>query len=173
MTVRPARPEDVEQIHSLVRELAAYERAADEVASTPKQLSDALFAPTPQVFCHVAESESSAGTSDEVLAGFALWYVTYSTWTGRHGIWLEDLFVRPAHRSRGHGRDLLAQLAAESVSRGYGRLEWWVLDWNHPAREFYASLGAVSMDEWTVNRLDGAALDELARVGRSSREGRA
>ena len=170
MTVRPARPEDVEQIHSLVVELAAYERADDEVASTPGQLSAALFAPTPQVFCHVADADKA---SDGSLAGFALWYVTYSTWTGRHGIWLEDLFVRPAHRSRGHGRDLLGRLAAECVSRGYGRLEWWVLDWNHPAREFYASLGANSMDEWTVNRLDGAALEELARVRRSGREGRA
>ena len=159
MTVRPARPEDVEQIHALVRELAEYERAADEVASTPAQLSAALFAPSPQVYCHVADAGDAW---DGDLAGFALWYVTYSTWTGRHGIWLEDLFVRPAHRSRGHGRDLLAQLAAECVRRGYGRLEWWVLDWNHPARRFYESLGAKAMTEWTVNRLAGTALHDLA-----------
>ena len=168
MTVRPARPDDVDDVFDMVCELADYERARDEVTSTPGQLSAALFAPTPQVFCHVADAED---TSSGSLAGFALWYVTYSTWTGRHGIWLEDLFVRPRHRSRGHGRDLLAQLAAECVRRGYGRLEWWVLDWNHPARGFYTALGAASMDEWTVNRLAGAALDELGLAGRSSREG--
>jgi GNAT superfamily N-acetyltransferase len=157
VTVRPARPDDVDDLHDMICELADYERARDEVDSSSHDLSAALFGPDPAVFCHVVDDGDRP-------TGFALWYLTYSTWTGRHGIWLEDLFVREESRGRGHGQALLAALAAECASRGYRRLEWAVLDWNHPAREFYAFLGASSMDEWTVNRLDGAALDELGRA---------
>ena len=96
------------------------------------------------------------------VAGFALWFLNYSTWLGRHGIYLEDLYVTPALRGAGLGRALLGELARICVQRGYGRLEWWVLDWNAPARGFYESLGAVAMDEWTVHRLTGPALDALA-----------
>lgn len=140
----------------MIVELAEYERAADEVASSPADLRAALFGPRPSTFSLVADATEGG------LAGFALWFVTYSTWTGRHGIWLEDLFVRPACRGRGVGRALLAGLAAECVRREYRRLEWWVLDWNEPALRFYESLGATSMSEWTVHRVDGSALAHLA-----------
>ena len=97
--------------------------------------------------------------------GFALWFLNYSTWGGRHGIYLEDLYVVPESRERGHGKALLAELARICCEHGYGRLEWWVLDWNDPARRFYESLGAVAMDEWTVHRLTGPALRALAAGG--------
>jgi GNAT superfamily N-acetyltransferase len=139
----------------MIRALAAYERAADEVQARPGDLTLALFGPDPRVFAHVAEVD------DEVV-GFALWYVTYSTWTGRHGLWVEDLFVEPAARRMGAGRALLAALADECVRRGYRRLEWWVLDWNTPALDFYAALGAIPMDAWTVQRMSGDALTALA-----------
>ncbi len=155
MTIRPARPGDEADIYRMVVELAEYERAADEVSSTPHDLAAALFADDPQVSCHVAEQDGS-------IVAFALWYVTYSTWTGRHGIWLEDLYVRPSHRGRGTGRALLAELAAECERREYRRLEWWVLDWNSPALRFYDSLGATAMSEWTVRRMDGESLTRLA-----------
>jgi GNAT superfamily N-acetyltransferase len=138
-----------------VRELATYEKAADSVESTADDLREALFAAHPQVFAEVAEA-------DGALVGFALWYVTFSTWTGRHGIWVEDLYVRPSHRGRGIGRALLSRLAAEAARRGYRRLEWWVLDWNTPALRFYQSVGATPMTEWTVHRVDGESLRRLA-----------
>ena len=141
-----------------MRELASYERASAAVQSTPEQLGAALFAPDPQVFAEVAEA-------DGVVVGLALWYVTFSTWTGHHGIWVEDLYVRQAHRGRGIGRSLLARLAAEASRRGYRRLEWWVLDWNTPALRFYQSLGATPMAEWTVQRVDGEPLRRLAEEG--------
>jgi GNAT superfamily N-acetyltransferase len=153
--IRSARPDDVAAIYQLIRELAEYERAAHEVTGTQEDLRRALFGDRPAVFAHVAEHDGR-------VAGFALWFVNYSTWLGRHGIYLEDLYVTPELRGRGLGRLLLAELAAICVQRGYGRLEWWVLDWNEPARGFYASLGAVPMDEWTVHRLTGPALHELA-----------
>ena len=161
--MRPAREEDVADIHRLVLELADYEKAPAKVEASAADLADALFAPTPRVHCHVADS----GEGD--LAGMALWYVTYSTWTGRHGIWLEDLYVRPRHRRRGLGRALLASLAAECARQEYRRLEWWVLDWNTPAREFYASLGAEPMSEWTVQRLDGDDLHAVAGLAAQER----
>ena len=107
------------------------------------------------MFAHVAEADGE-------VAGFALWFLNFSTWTGQHGIYLEDLYVRPDQRRSGLGRALLAELSRICVARGYSRLEWSVLDWNSPARGFYASLGAVEMDEWTVHRLSGAALRALA-----------
>lgn len=146
--IRSATPDDVPAILTLVRELATYERAAHEVIATEDDLRAALFGEAPAVFCHVAE------TGGEVV-GFALWFRTFSTWLGRHGIWLEDLYVRPAHRGSGLGRALLETLAAE---RGDGRLEWAVLDWNEPAQGFYRTLGAAPQDEWTTWRL-GVATD--------------
>jgi GNAT superfamily N-acetyltransferase len=153
--IRPARRSDAADIHLLVRELADYERSADQVVASEEDLRRALFGEQPAVFALVAEHEGS-------VAGFALWFLNYSTWTGRHGIYLEDLYVTPVLRGHGYGRALLAQLARICVERGYGRLEWSVLDWNAPAIGFYASLGAVPMDEWTVNRLTGPALLALA-----------
>lgn len=155
MTVRPARPGDAAVILDLVRELAAYERALDEVEATRASLLETLFAHNPAVFAHVAEQAGE-------VVGVAIWFLNYSTWLGEHGIYLEDLYVRPEARGQGHGRALLAELARICVERGYHRLQWWVLDWNDPALGFYRSIGAVRMDEWTVQRLSGEALRRLA-----------
>jgi GNAT superfamily N-acetyltransferase len=154
--LRPAEPRDVPDILRLIIELAVYEKEPNAVKTSEADLHAALFGENPQVFAHVAEH-------DGTVIGFALWYITFSTWTGRHGIWLEDLYVSPDHRGSGLGKALLAELAGICVERGYTRLEWWVLDWNSPAIGFYDSLSAHSMDEWTVRRLDGAALADLAR----------
>lgn len=156
--VRTARPEDVPSLVSLVRELATYERAADQVRIDAVALNAALFTTSPKAHCLVVDADGE-------VAGMALWFVTFSTWVGRHGIYLEDLYIRPAHRGRGHGKALLAELAAVCIERGYGRLEWSVLDWNEPAIGFYRSLGAVAMDEWTVHRLTGDPLAALAASG--------
>jgi GNAT superfamily N-acetyltransferase len=153
--IRPARPADVPAICQLIRDLASYEKSLPEVTGTEDDLRQALFAEQPAVFAHVAEQGGE-------IAGFALWFLNFSTWTGRHGIYLEDLYVRPDMRRSGLGRALLAELARICVQRGYARLEWWVLDWNQPAREFYAALGAAEMGEWTVHRLTGPALRALA-----------
>lgn len=153
--VRTARPGDVPDVLALVRELATYEREPDAVETTEQMLHDALFGPSPVASCHVA-------VLDGQVVGMALWYVTFSTWKGVPGLWLEDLFVRESARGTGLGRALLQTLAAVCVDRGYARFEWWVLDWNAPAIGFYASLGAVPQDEWTVHRVDGDALRELA-----------
>lgn len=144
--IRPAVPADVPAILSLVRELAAYERAASSVVATESSFAEALFGPSPAVFCHVAEE-------DGAVVGFALWFLNFSTWLGRHGLYLEDLYVQPAYRGRGLGKALLETLVGIARERGYGRVEWWVLDWNSPAQAFYRSMGAEPMDEWTVWRL--------------------
>ncbi len=157
--IRPARPGDVAEIHRLLRELADYERSLSEVTATEADLAAALFGPMPAIFAHVAEHD---GEHDGGLAGFALWFLNYSTWLGRHGIYLEDLYVTPEARGHGYGRALLGELARICVQRGYGRLEWSVLDWNSPAIGFYAALGAAAMDDWTVHRLAGPALRALA-----------
>jgi GNAT superfamily N-acetyltransferase len=153
--VRPAAPNDVPVLLELVHELAVYEREPDAVEATESMLREALFGPAPAAFCHVA-------LVDGETVGFALWYVTFSTWKGRPGLWLEDLFVRPAARGCGLGKALLQELAAVCVERGYPRFEWWVLDWNAPAIGFYRSLGAVPQEEWTTFRVDGEALVQLA-----------
>lgn len=152
--IRDARPGDVAAIHRLVRELAEYERSLDQVVTTEDELRASLFGPAPAVFALVAEHEGA-------VAGFALWFRNYSTWTG-HGMYLEDLYVSPEMRRHGFGRALLAELARICVERGYARFEWSVLDWNEPAISFYRSLGAAAMDEWTVQRLTGSALHALA-----------
>jgi GNAT superfamily N-acetyltransferase len=153
--IRPARPDDVPAVHALVRELATYERALDEVEASEGDLAALLFGPAPGASCHVAEADGQ-------VVGMAFWYLTTSTWTGRQGLWLEDLYVRPAYRGHGHGLALLRALAQLCVDSGYRRLEWWVLDWNSPAIEFYRAVGAQPMQEWTVQRLGGSALRRLA-----------
>ncbi|NHA69247.1 GNAT family N-acetyltransferase [Phycicoccus flavus] len=160
--VRPATPDDVPAIQRMVHDLAEYEREPDAVESTERHVRAALFPDTgtPTTFAHVVEVRSD-DTEDEVV-GMAVWYLTYSTWTGRNGIWLEDLWVDPEHRGAGFGKDLLVALAAECRERGHRRLEWWVLDWNTPSIGFYESIGAVAQDGWTVYRLDGDALAALA-----------
>ena len=155
MAIREARPEDVPEILSMIRELAEYERAPDAVVATEQLLHDALFCDSPAVFALMAEEDGSP-------VGFALWFRNFSTWLGRHGVYLEDLYVRPDHRGNGHGKALLAALARICIERDYGRLEWWVLDWNEPALAFYRSIGAVPMDEWTVHRVTGEPLQRLA-----------
>jgi len=155
--IRPAKPEDVAEIHAMVRELADYEKSLDQAKATTQQLHDALFGERPAVFAHIAEDDEGH------VLGFALWFLNYSTWTGVHGIYLEDLYVRPAARGTGYGKALLAQLARICVERGYQRLEWSVLDWNEPALAVYRSQGAVPMDEWTVHRLTGDALEAMAK----------
>lgn len=153
--IRPATADDVPSMVGLVRELATYERAAEEVELTPELLDAALFGDHPKVFAHVAVVEGE-------VAGFALWFVSFSTWLGRHGIYLEDLYVRPEHRGEGLGKALFAELARVCVERSYGRLEWSVLDWNTPAVDFYRAHGATPQDEWTVFRVTGDSLRELA-----------
>ena len=152
--IRTAAPADVPVVLELVRELAAYEKEPDAVEATEELLAAALFGPSPVAGCHVAEV-------DGAVVGFALWYVTFSTWQGKSGLWLEDLFVRPAARGHGLGKALLQGLAQVCVDRGYGRFEWWVLDWNVDAQGFYRSLGARPEDDWTVWRVDGEQLQAL------------
>jgi GNAT superfamily N-acetyltransferase len=165
--IRPAVPADVPRVNELIRELADYERSADQVVATADDLHAALFASQPALFCHVAvlagPRQPGAGSGGEVV-GFALWFVNYSTWLGKHGLYLEDLYVTPEMRGRGAGKALLAELASICVRRGYGRLDWWVLDWNEPAIGFYRSIGAEAMSEWTVYRLTGQSLADLART---------
>jgi GNAT superfamily N-acetyltransferase len=156
--IRAARPEDVGAMVGLIGDLAEYERARHEVQVTEADLHGALFGAAPSVFALVAEADG------EVI-GVALWFLTFSTWLGRHGIYLEDLYVCPERRGQGVGRALLVALAAIAVERGYGRVEWAVLDWNEPALAFYRALGATGMDEWTTHRLTGDALRALAADG--------
>ena len=162
MTVRPVRPDDVPAVVGLVRELAEYEKALDEVRLTEQQLHECLFAASPALFGHVALADDGA------VVGTALWFLNFSTWRGTHGIYLEDLYVQPGHRGRGLGKELLRTLAEVCVERGYSRLEWSVLDWNTPSIEFYKAAGAIGMDGWTTFRLTDAALTTFAE-NRSSR----
>lgn len=150
--IRAAQPGDEAGLLAAITALAEYEREPDAVDNSVAALTAALFGDDPAVFAHVAER-------DGAVVGIAIWFVTYSTWTGRHGIWLEDLFVYESERGRG---SLLASLAAVCVNRGYARLEWTVLDWNAPSIAFYRSLGARPMDEWTTQRLVGDDLAALA-----------
>jgi GNAT superfamily N-acetyltransferase len=155
--IRRVRESDVDALVQLVHDLAAYEKAPAECRLTAEKLHTALFGEAPAVFGHVAEQDGQ-------IVGFAIWFLNFSTWRGVHGIYLEDLYVRPELRGSGLGKSLLATLAKECVDKGYQRLEWSVLDWN-PATGFYKSLGAVPMDEWTVYRLTDTALDKLAKTG--------
>ncbi len=152
--IRPATHDDVEVLVQFIHDLAEFERSPASVEIEPDQLRAALFEPSPTVFAHVAEE---GGT----VLGTAIWFRNFSTWTGRGGIYLEDLYVRPEARARGIGRALITELAAVAHRAGYGRVDWSVLDWNEQAIRFYRSLGAVPMDEWTGYRLAGPALAAL------------
>ncbi|RPK53400.1 GNAT family N-acetyltransferase [Streptomyces sp. ADI93-02] len=154
--IRTATAEDVPAIHAMVRELAEYEKALDEAKATEEQLREALFGERPAAYAHVAVSDD-----DGEVVGFALWFLNFSTWRGVHGVYLEDLYVRPGRRGGGYGKALLRELARICVERGYGRMEWSVLNWNAPSIAFYESLGARPQDEWTVYRLTDRALAEL------------
>ncbi len=156
MTIRRAVVSDVPAVLALIHLLAEYENAAEQVVATEQDLIDSLFADSPMVFCHVA-------TKNNLVVGIAIWHLNYSTWLGKHGIYLEDLFVIPDSRGEGHGLGLLQELAKICVENQYERLQWWVLDWNKPAIEFYQSLGGVAMDEWTVFRLTGDSLKTLGK----------
>jgi GNAT superfamily N-acetyltransferase len=156
MKIRPARKEEVGIVLQLIHDLAHYEKAPDEVEATEKELLTTIFAEEPRVFCDLVEVDGD-------IAGMAIWFLNYSTWQGKHGIYLEDLFIKPQFRGRGFGKALLQHLARICEEKGYGRFQWWVLDWNSPAIEFYRSLGAVAMDEWTVYRVSGEALKDLGK----------
>ena len=156
LTIRRARPNEAELVLSFVRELAEYEKLLHEVEATEAMLGAALFGEQPRLFCEIAEWNGE-------VAGFAVWFINFSTFSGRSGIYLEDLFVRPAQRGNGIGKALLAHLAKQCVANGWSRLQWSVLDWNTPSIEFYKSLGAVLVDEWTTCRLGGPALMALAQ----------
>ncbi len=155
LSIRSATPGDAALVLRFVRELAAYENLLHEVEASEADLSRDLFGPSPKVFCELAFWEGAP-------AGFALWYYTYSTFQGRHGIWLEDLFVDPALRGKGLGKSLLKNLAQRCVRDNLGRLEWAVLDWNQPSIYFYKAQGATMMHEWERCRVAGDALRRLA-----------
>lgn len=156
MIIRPATPADSTLIASFVRELAEYENLAHDVDASEQMLADALFGPKPRVFCDIAEWDGAP-------AGFALWFYTFSSFRGLHGLWLEDLFVRAEFRGFGIGKALFSHLARRCVDENLGRFEWSVLDWNEPSIAFYKGRGAKLLDEWTICRLSGAALERLAR----------
>ena len=158
MQIRLAIPDDAENIHRLIYKLAVYEKAPDEMVATVAQIKESLFNESPVAFCHVAEVDGQ-------IVGIALWFLNYSTWLGKPGIYLEDLFVQPEFRGHGIGKGFMKTLAQLGIERGYERFQWWVLDWNEPSIEFYKSLGAVAMDEWTVFRLSGGALKKFANEG--------
>ena len=155
LTIRPAQAADTDLVFALVRELAVYEKLHDDVDATPEAIAAALFAPEPKLSCDIAEWEGAP-------AGFAVWFLNFSTFRGRHGIYLEDLFVRPAYRGKGIGKALMRRLAQHCVERNLARFEWAVLDWNAPSIAFYKSVGAQVMDEWKICRLTGAALKSFA-----------
>ena len=155
ITIRRARRREIGLIYSLIRELAEYDKLLHEFEATEIDIEAALFGDNPRLFCEIAEWDGEA-------VGFAVWFFNFSTFSGRSGIYLEDLFVRPAHRGKGIGKALLSHLARICVANGWARLQWAVLDWNAPSIAFYKSLGAVLMDEWTVCRINGPALSALA-----------
>ncbi|MDX3386371.1 GNAT family N-acetyltransferase [Streptomyces niveiscabiei] len=155
--IRDATVDDVAEIRAMIRELAEYERAVEQATATEEQLREALFGERPAAYALIAQDDATGAT-----VGYALWFPRFSTWTGTRGLHLEDLYVRPSARGAGHGKALLAALAAICVDRGYERFEWWVLDWNEPAIAVYKSLGAEFLDEWRICRLTGTPLAELA-----------
>jgi len=156
LVIRAARRDDSALIFALVRELAEYEKLSAEVDATEDAVAAALFTPEPRLFCDIAEWSGEA-------AGFSTWFLNYSSFRGRHGVYLEDIFVRPAFRKRGIGKALMQRLARRCVEQGYARFEWAVLDWNAPSIAFYKSIGAQVLDDWRICRLSGAALQDFAR----------
>jgi len=161
MTIRPAEPRDVSALISMVLELAEYEKAPEQAIATESDFTRDLFGENPRVHALVVEHDG------EVVA-YAFYFLNYSTWLGRHGIYLEDLYVMPFFRGHGYGKALLIRLAQECMEKGYGRLDWSVLDWNTPSRDFYAALGADGLTEWVPYRVQGTALANLARLGTGS-----
>ncbi|WP_084501605.1 GNAT family N-acetyltransferase [Nocardia xishanensis] len=153
--IRRATPADVPALVDLVYDLAEYEKARHECTLTLGQLRAALFGPAPALFAHVAEDETG-------VVGCAIWFLNFSTWDGVHGIYLEDLYVKPETRGKGYGKALIAALAKEAVDKGYSRVSWSVLTWNTPSIDFYRSLGAEEQDEWVGYRLSGGELVKLA-----------
>ena len=154
MKIRPAKSEEVGEVLQLIQDLATYEKAPEQVEASKEDLLNTIFVKDPRVFCDLVEVDGQ-------VAGMAIWFLNYSTWQAKHGIYLEDLFIKPEYRGRGYGKALLKHLAKICDEKGYGRLQWWVLDWNSPAIEFYKSFGAEAMDEWTVYRTSGKALKDL------------
>lgn len=154
MKIRPAKREEVGEVLQLIQDLATYEKAPDQVEASEDDLLNTIFVKDPKVFCDLVEVDGQ-------IAGMAIWFLNYSTWQAKHGIYLEDLYIKPEFRARGYGKALLKHLAQICDKEGYGRLQWWVLDWNSPAIEFYRSFGAEAMDEWTVYRTSGQALKDL------------
>ena len=154
--IRRARSDEAGLVLSLVRELAEYEKLSHEVEATEADIAAALFGENPILFCEIAEWAGEP-------VGFAVWFLNFSTFAGRPGIYLEDLFVRPAQRGKGIGKALLTHLAKQCIANGWSRLQWSVLDWNTPSIDFYKSLGAVLMDEWTICKVSGPALIALAQ----------
>ena len=154
MKIRPAKRVEVGEVLQLIQDLATYEKAPDQVEASRDDLLNTIFAKEPRVFCDLVEVDGQ-------IAGMAIWFLNYSTWQAKHGIYLEDLYIKPEFRARGYGKALLKHLAQICDREGYGRLQWWVLDWNSPAIEFYRSFGAEAMDEWTVYRTSGQALKDL------------
>jgi GNAT superfamily N-acetyltransferase len=155
MTIRPATSEDLPLIASWVRELAEYEKLVHQAVATEADFAESLFGPQPKAHALIVEQDGQP-------AGFAIYFYNYSTFLGRPGIYVEDVFIRPEFRRGGFGRAIFKYLAQKAVAENCGRMEWWVLDWNEPAIRFYAGLGAVPMDEWTVQRLTGDALKSFA-----------
>ncbi len=153
--IRYATKADVPRIHQLIKDLAEYEKAPLEAKASLEQIEASLFSTNPHAFCHVVDVDGE-------VVGISIWFLNYSTWLGKPGIYLEDLYIDPAFRGKGFGLSLLRELAKICIEREYERLQWWVLDWNQPSIEFYKSLGAVPMDEWTVFRVSGEALTKLA-----------
>lgn len=155
LDIRPATPADAEQILAFIRELAIYEKAEHEVVATAADIRERLFGPHATAYAVMAETPDGP-------VGFAVYFLSFSTWLGKNGLFLEDLYVSPSARGQGYGKRLLRHLAALAVERGYGRFEWNVLDWNTPAIEFYESVGARPQDEWVGYRLTGEALRAFA-----------
>ncbi len=174
--IRAAVPADVPAILSLIHDLAIYEKEPHAVRNTEEMLMQTLFGSNPRIFAHVAlndrvddddgggDAAAPAGDGTDTVQGFALWFLNYSTWEGSHGIYLEDLYVRPEARGAGHGKALLRTLAGIASDRGYARVEWSVLDWNAPSIRFYQGIGAAPMDGWSVFRLSGEALANFGSV---------
>ena len=182
ISVREATPEDVAQMHQMINELAEYEKAPEEVIATELELMKALFGrdfSSPEFDQHDSISTSGSANTphgqpavyafviedpndSDQLAGMAIWFLNYSTWDGTHGVYLEDLYVRPQFRGQGMGKALMKQLAQVCIDNDYSRFQWWVLDWNQPAIEVYRAMGAKAMDEWTVYRVSGQELKDLA-----------
>jgi GNAT superfamily N-acetyltransferase len=159
--IREAKMDDVEAIHQLIIDLAVYEKEPDAVIASVRDIRENLFGENPVAFCHVAEVDGQ-------VVGIAIWFLNYSTWLGKAGLYLEDLFVKPEFRGSGLGLKLMKTLAQLCVDRGYERFQWWVLDWNEPSINFYKSIGAEAMDEWTVYRLSGSALKSFAASSTSN-----